>query len=92
MLVCFCLFLVGMTALLIGLRQSKRSRKEQAPDHSYIIWKDYTLPEPDRVKEQPEPMPEPPAAPVAAEEKTAPTNTDPSSAIRAVLDFEDTQG
>jgi hypothetical protein len=80
-----------MIALLIGLRQSKRSRKEQAPDHSYIIWKDYTLPEPDWVEEQHAPIPEPPAAPAAAEEKTVPTNTDPSAAIKAVLDFEDTQ-
>jgi len=92
MFVCFCLFLVAVTAFLIGFRQSKRSRKEQAPDHSYIIWKDYTLPESDRVEEQPGPIPEPPAAPAAAEEKTALTDTDPSSAIRAVLDFEDTQG
>jgi hypothetical protein len=89
MFVCFCLFLVAMTAFLIGFRRSKRSRKEQTPDHSYIIWKDYTLPEPDQVKEQPKPMPEPPKAP-ADEEKIAPTNTDPSSVIRAVLDFEDT--
>ena len=89
MFVCFCLIMLGMIAFLIGFRQSKRSRKEQAPDHSYIIWKDYTLPEPDQVTEQPKPMSEPQAAP-AAEEKIAPTNTDPSSAIRAVLDFEDT--
>ena len=92
MFVCFCLFLVAMTAFLIGFRRSKRSRKEQAPDHSYIIWKDYTLPEPDQVEEHPELIPEPSAAPAAAEEKSAPTNTDPSSAIKAVLDFEDTQG
>ncbi len=92
MFVCFCFFLMGMTALLIGFRQSKRSRKEQAPDHSYIIWKDYTLPEPDQVKDQSAQIPEPPAAPAAAEKKIAPTDTDQSFAIRAVLDFEDTQG
>ncbi len=84
--------MVPMTAFLIGFRRSKRRRKEQAPDHSYIIWKDYTLPEPDQVEEQPAPIPEPLAAPAAAEEKTASTDTGPSSAIKAVLDFEDTQG
>ncbi len=92
MFMCFCLFLVAMTTFLIGFGQSKRSLKEQAPDHSYIIWKDYTLPESDQVGVQHAPIPKPPAAPAVAEEKTAPTDTDPSSAIRAVLDFEDTQG